>query len=109
GVDVIEDIAGKDKDEAVKLYKPLVSDADPVVRSKAQGQLARLVPPPPPPAPVQTAAATPAPDPAPAPPPPVDDKVKTAAAEATAAAAEVKTATEVFEAMVADLAATTAA
>ncbi|HEY0988964.1 MAG TPA: HEAT repeat domain-containing protein, partial [Kofleriaceae bacterium] len=82
GVDAIEDIAGKDRDEAVKLYKPLVSDADPIVRSKASGQLSRLVPPPPP-APAAAPAAPPA--------APVDDalpKVKTALDDTGAAATE---------------------
>jgi hypothetical protein len=47
GADVIEGVAASDKDATLKLYKPLVNDADPVARSKASGQLARLVPPPP--------------------------------------------------------------
>lgn len=51
-VDAIEDVVAKDRDQAIKLYKPLVDDADPIVRAKAAGQLSRLVPPP-----VQTAAA----------------------------------------------------
>jgi eukaryotic-like serine/threonine-protein kinase len=51
GVDAIEALVAKARDEAIKLYKPLVSDADPVVRSKAAGQLSRLAPPPPPPPP----------------------------------------------------------
>jgi serine/threonine-protein kinase len=52
GVDAIEDIVIKDKDQAIKLYKPLVNNGDPVVRSMASGQLTRLVP-------VQLAAASP--------------------------------------------------
>jgi HEAT repeat protein len=46
-VDAIEGIVPRAKDQAIKLYKPLVGDADPVLRSKASGELARLVPPPP--------------------------------------------------------------
>jgi len=81
GVDAIEDVAAKDKAQAIKLYKPLVNDADPVVRSKAAGQLARLVPPPP-----RVAQA-----PAPA---PTDDplaKVRLAVDGTTTAAAAAKT------------------
>jgi HEAT repeat protein len=106
GVEAIEDLVAKDKDQAIKLYKPLVSDADPVVRSKASGQLSRLVEPP-----AKVAAATPAPAPAPDPVPAVDDtlpKVKTAADEATAAATEAKAAGESFEALATDIATTTA-
>jgi HEAT repeat protein len=44
-VDAIEGVVPKAKDQAIKLYKPLVGDADPIVRSKASGQLARLLPP----------------------------------------------------------------
>ncbi|HEX2689367.1 MAG TPA: HEAT repeat domain-containing protein [Kofleriaceae bacterium] len=104
GVDAIEDLAAKDKDQAIKLYKPLVSDADPVVRSKASGQLARLVPPPP------QIAAVPAPAPAPEPAPPVpavDDalpKVKLAFDSATAAAAEAKAQGAAFAALSGELA-----
>jgi len=56
GVDAIEDVVTKDRDQAIKLYKPLVSNADPVVRSKASGQLARLVV-----APLKLAVAAPSP------------------------------------------------
>ncbi|HET9624906.1 MAG TPA: HEAT repeat domain-containing protein [Kofleriaceae bacterium] len=59
-VDAIADVVSKDKDQAIKLYRPLVHDADPVVRSKAAGQLARIAPPEPPPppgSPVKTADA----------------------------------------------------
>jgi serine/threonine-protein kinase len=45
GVDAIEGVVASAKDQAIKLYKPLVTDTDPVVRSKAAGQLARLVEP----------------------------------------------------------------
>jgi hypothetical protein len=45
GVDAIEGVVASARDQAIKLYKPLVSDSDPVVRSKAAGQLARLVEP----------------------------------------------------------------
>jgi HEAT repeat protein len=49
-VDAIEDVATKDKEpeHAVRLYRPLVRDPDPIVRSKASGQLSRWSPPPPP-------------------------------------------------------------
>jgi HEAT repeat protein len=49
GVDAIEEVTFKNKDnrddkgEAIKLYKPLVNDADRVVRAKAQAQLSRLM------------------------------------------------------------------
>jgi serine/threonine protein kinase/HEAT repeat protein len=108
GVDAIEDVATKDKDQAIKLYKPLVGDDDPVVRSKASGQLARLVPPP-----QKIAAVAPVPEPpaTPAPPPPDDTlpRVQRAFDDATAAAAEAKTASEAFEALAADLATAIAA
>ncbi|TMQ11267.1 MAG: hypothetical protein E6J91_23760 [Deltaproteobacteria bacterium] len=108
-VDAIEELAARDRDAAIKLYKPLVSDADPVVRSKASGQLARLVPPPPPqaPSPSPSAPATPAP----ATPPPDDilPKVKPALDEATAAAAAAKQTTEAFEAFTTELATAIAA
>jgi HEAT repeat protein len=50
-VDAIEDVAAKDKEpeQAIRLYRPLVRDPDPIVRSKASGQLSRWTPPPPPP------------------------------------------------------------
>jgi tetratricopeptide (TPR) repeat protein len=108
GVDAIEDVAAKDKDQAIKLYKPLVSDADPVVRSKASGQLSKLVP-----DPVKTAAATPVTTPAPpaaAPgPDPVLPAVKQAVDEVTADAAEVQKATEALSASAGELATTIAA
>ncbi|HEU0036686.1 MAG TPA: HEAT repeat domain-containing protein [Kofleriaceae bacterium] len=107
-VDAIEDIIPKDKDQAIRLYKPLVSDADPVVRSKAAGQLSRLVDPPPPP-PAKTAAVTP--DPVPAAAPPVDDtlpKVKAAYDELATLAAEVKTQTDAFDAIQKEISSTTA-
>ena len=90
GVDAVESVVKKAPEEAIKLYKPLVTDADPVVRSKASGQMSRLVVEPP------KTAATPAPEPVPAaaPAPAPDDalpkvleslaQVKTAAAAATA-------------------------
>ena len=105
GVDAIEDLVAKDKDRAIKLYKSLVSDDDPVVRSRAAGQLSRLIEPLP-----QIAAVTPAPTPDAA--PAADDtlpKVKVAFDEATAVAAEARTANEAYEALAADLATTTAA
>jgi serine/threonine protein kinase/HEAT repeat protein len=105
GVDAIEVVATKDKDQAIKLYKPLVSDHDPVVRSKASGQLARLVPPPPP-ASSQPPQQSQPPQPAP-PKPAVDDtfpKVKLAFDEATAAAADATAASEMFNTLSKDLA-----
>jgi HEAT repeat protein/predicted Ser/Thr protein kinase len=107
-VEAIEGVAAKDKGQAIKLYKPLVSDDDPVVRSKAAGQLARLVPPPPPPPPLPpqhpTEVTPPSTTPAtPATPPADDTKVKAAAAEAAAASAEAKTATEALDGAAADL------
>jgi HEAT repeat protein len=94
GVDAIARLVPKAKDEAVKLYKPLVSDADAAVRSIAQAQLAKLVEPPP----------TPPPQP-PAPTPPVDDtKVKAAAADTTAATGELAAATDAVDALGKDIA-----
>jgi len=95
GVDAIEDVAAKDKDEAVKLYKLLVDDADPVVRSKASGQLSRLVPPLPR---IAVASPTPTPTQTPGLPPP-DDKlaaVKRARDEAEAAAGQAQDAYQRF-------------
>jgi hypothetical protein len=94
GVDAIAKLVPADKAAAIKLYKPLIAAEDVVVRSKAEGQLSRLVEPPP-----KTAEV--APPPAPSPPgpgsaaPPVDDalpKVAAAAADATRAVAETQTA-----------------
>nr|HEX4312576.1 HEAT repeat domain-containing protein [Kofleriaceae bacterium] len=56
GVDAIQHLVPKDKGTAIQLYKPLVQDADPVVRSKSQGELSRLVD-----APPKTASLAPAP------------------------------------------------
>jgi hypothetical protein len=56
GVDAIETL--KDKEQAVRLYKPLVDDGDPLIRCRAAGQLSRLVPP----IPVAHAEAAPATD-----------------------------------------------
>jgi hypothetical protein len=89
GVDAIEGVVAKDRDQAIMLYKPLVGDADPVVRSKASGQLSRLVKPPDP------LATRPVGDP--------PTEVKVAAGQATAAAAEAKLATEAFDALATDL------
>ena len=102
GVDAIEDVAARDKDQAIKLYKPLVNDADPVVRSKAAGQLARLVPPP-----TRVAQAPAAPPPAPA-----DDKlakIQLAVDGTTAAAAAAKTQIDQLAQLAADVTAATAA
>jgi serine/threonine protein kinase/HEAT repeat protein len=107
GVDAIEAVVTKDKDQAIRLYKPLVSDEDPIIRSKASGQLARLVDPPPRPDTI-VAAADPTPPPAPA----VDDtlpKVQQALDEAKAAAAEARTAAAAVEALASEVATTTAA
>jgi len=109
GVDAIEDVVAKDKDQAIKLYKPLVSDADPVVRSKASGQLSRLVDPP---TKTPLVAVAPPPPAAPDSAHPVDDslpKVKQAFDNATAADAEAKQASAAFEALATDLTTTTAA
>jgi HEAT repeat protein len=98
GVDAIARLVPKAKDEAIKLYKPLVSDGDAVVRSIAQAQLSKLVDPPPAPAPA--AAPTPVA-------PPVDDilpKVKAASDDAAAAASEVKAATDAVDALDKDIA-----
>ncbi len=108
GVDAIETLAASpDKTPAIKLYKPLVHDADAVVRSKAAGQLARLLPPP---GPAPKTAGT-APAPAPAPTPAAPDtlpKVQAAADQATAASAEVKAQAEAVEVIAGDLATTLA-
>jgi serine/threonine-protein kinase len=95
GVDAIESIASAAKDEAKKLYKPLVKDADAVVRSKAAGQLSRLVD-----STVVTANVTPPPPP---PPPPQDPllKLEDALKAATAEAATAKTA---YDALLAEFA-----
>ncbi len=106
GVDAIARLVPVDKDAAVRLYKPLVTAADPVVRSKAQGQLSRLVE-----APPKAALATPPPpaDPVAPPPPAADDpKIKTATDEATAAAGEVKTAAATADSAAKELAGITA-
>jgi hypothetical protein len=108
GVDAIEDVIAKDKDQAIKLYKPLVNDADPVVRSKALGQLSRIAPPLR--QPTQIAQATPPPPAAPPPPmPTLDPRVKEASEAAKAAAAEARQAADAVEAQIAELGKTTAA
>lgn len=98
GVAAIEDLATLDRGAAIKLYKPLVSDADPAVRAKASGQLARLVPSRP------HAARS-------AQPPPDDTlpRVQTAFDQATATAAEAQKVAEAFDALAQELAATVAA
>jgi HEAT repeat protein len=45
GVEAIGSLTTRAPAQAIELYKPLVHDADPVVRAKASGQLARLLPP----------------------------------------------------------------
>ena len=95
GVDAIESVVIKDRDAAKRLYKPLVKDLDPVVRSKAAGQLARLVDPP-----VVTAQVT-------TPPPP--DPLATALAAATAASTEAAQAKDAYDKLAADFARSVAA
>jgi HEAT repeat protein len=107
-VDAIEAVVPRDKEQAIRLYKPLVQHEDPVVRTKASARLSELVPAPPRP--------PPPPGPGPGPtgglaPPPVDatlPAVRTARDEAAAAAAAAKPATEAFEALLVELAARTA-
>jgi len=101
GVDAVAYLVPKAKDDAIKLYKPLVSDADAVVRSISQAQLSKLV---------EAAPAPPAAVPA-AVPAPVDDslpKVKTAFDAAAAATGEVKTASEEVDALGREIAQATA-
>ena len=85
GVEAIEHIAARAPAQAIELYKPLVYDADPVVRAKASGQLARLLPP-----------MRPPPDPL--------LEVKKALDDAIAAAAEAKARAETFEGIAGDIA-----
>jgi hypothetical protein len=83
----------KDRDQAIKLYRPLVGSADPVVRSKASGQLARLV--------------APLPKLAVAAPPPVDDilpQVKLASDDVTTAVNDTKAAMAGLDALAKELA-----
>ena len=103
GVDAIERIVPKDKGEAIKLYKPLVQDADPVVRSKSQGELSRLVD-----APPKAAAATPPPAPPSAPDAP-PAQVTAAADDATAAGKDATGAAATVDQAAKDIAAATAA
>jgi serine/threonine protein kinase/HEAT repeat protein len=102
-VDAIADVVSKDKEQAIKLYRPLVTDADLLVRNKAAGQLSRLVEPPPPP-PVTTAGGTPTPTL----PPPPDPKIQTEIDRATNAGSAADTATTDFDAATKDLTATLA-
>lgn len=90
GVEAIAGLAARAPAQAIELYKPLVDDVDPVVRAKASGQLARLLPPMGPP-----------PDPLLA--------VKRAFDEAGVAAAEARSAAAAFEALAGDIAMKTAA
>ena len=103
GVDAIQHLVPKDKAAAIQLYKPLVQDADPVVRSKSQGELSRLVE-----APPKAADATPPPAPpaAPAAPPP---QLAQAAGDAGSAANDAKVAAEAVDASAKDIATETAA
>jgi hypothetical protein len=107
GVDAIAGVATTDKDEAIRLYKPLARDADPVVRAKAQGKLAELVAPPKP-----TTTAVAAPTPVPPPPTPATDdplpKLREAAARMAAAAAAGAPATRDIKQLGEELATTTA-
>jgi HEAT repeat protein len=106
GVEAIADLAARNEAAAIRLYKPLVNDADPMVRSKASGQLSRLVRPPlpPPPAPAAPAVPSAAPSPDPAP----DDtmtRVQPELDKTTAAVAEVQRAGEAADALATELAA----
>jgi serine/threonine protein kinase/HEAT repeat protein len=102
GVDAIGHLTSKDKSAAIQLYKPLVEDADPVVRSKSQGELSRLVE-----APPKAAAADPPPAPtAPDAPPP---QLAAATGDAGSAANDAKTAADAVAAAVKNIAQATAA
>jgi serine/threonine-protein kinase len=101
-VDAIEVVVPKRKDQAIMLYKPLVSAPDPVVRTKASGQLSRLIPEPP--RPEKIAGGTPTPGAAPA--AKIVDttpKVRAVLAKATATAAETQPAVAAFEALIQEL------
>ena len=105
GVDAIEVVVVKDKEQAIRLYRPLVNDGDPFVRSKAAGQLSRLVPPPP--APSTTAGLTATPPP---PPPPLDPRLPAIQKEldnATGAATEIKAARDAIARQATEVAAAT--
>jgi serine/threonine protein kinase/HEAT repeat protein len=100
-VDAIEDLATRDKEpeQAARLCRPLVSDADEVVRARASGQLSRIRPKAPA---AGTKLATPVPaDPA------ADARLEQAIAqrlaEATAAAAEVSAAREAVDRIASDV------
>ena len=96
GVDAIESVMAKDKEAARRLYRPLVKDADPVVASKAAGQLSRLVD-----APVVTASARPAAGDA-------LPKVQAALEDVKAISLESPATRAAFEALAADFASTVA-
>jgi HEAT repeat protein len=96
GVDAIETL--KDKEQAVRLYKPLVEDGDPLIRCRAAGQLSRLVPP----VPVAHAEAAPGTDPARA-------RAAEALSSTKIAANEVTTEIDGMEQMLAELSGTMAA
>jgi len=98
GVDAIETL--KDKEQAVRLYKPMIEDGDPLIRCRAAGQLARLVPPIP--LPPGHAEAAPATDPARA-------RAEEALSSAKLAANEVTTEIDGMERMLAELSTTMAA
>ena len=105
GVDAIEVVVAKDKEQAIRLYRPLVNDVDPFVRSKAAGQLSRLVPPPPPlPGNGQLTATPP---PAPPPPDPRLPAIQKELDAATGAASEIKAARDAMAQQVTELAAAT--
>ncbi len=98
GVDAIEELQGRDQQQAVRLYKSLVRDADPLVRSKVSARLSLLIPP------LVPAALTPRPEPPPS--PAVDlavSQIQTALAETRTAADRVKVETDRTEALLADL------
>jgi serine/threonine protein kinase/HEAT repeat protein len=94
-VAAIEDLATNNRDEAIKLYKRLLGNADPVVRTKAAGQLSRLLPPP-----LKLASSATPPPPA----PPDISSVRRALDEVIATAGESRVAVAAFEALAADLA-----
>ena len=106
GVDAIEGVATTDKDEAIKLYRPLARNTDAVVRAKAQSKLAELAPKPEPqnPEPPKPAATVPDPKPTPAGDPALP-VVQAAAEKAAASAAVIAPTTQRVEQLAGELAA----
>ncbi len=97
GVDAIEELQGRDQQQALRLYKSLVRDADPLVRSKVSARLSLLIPP------LVPAALTPHPEPPPLAGAAADSQVQTALAATRTAADSVKVATDRTEVLLADL------